>query len=106
GGTRDPRPSLLALLALAGPRAAHRGGFRRRPARPSRHGRGGAVSVRYAAVKWNRNKRVYDVVLAAGVVLYLALFVLAGRLVWPGISIEILLIRALGTCAYLMLHVV
>jgi sulfoxide reductase heme-binding subunit YedZ len=64
------------------------------------------VSVRYAAVKWNRNKRIYDVVLAAGVVLYLMLFVLAGRLAWPGISIEILLIRALGTCAFLMLHVV
>src|SRR5262249_36002770 len=45
-------------------------------------------------------------VLAAGMGLYLVLFVLAGRLVWPGIGVEILLIRALGTCAYLMLHVV
>jgi methionine sulfoxide reductase heme-binding subunit len=67
------------------------------------------VSVKYAAVKWNRNKRVYDSVLVAGIVLYLGLFFLVGKLAWSGssgISDEILLIRALGTCAFLLLHVV
>jgi len=67
------------------------------------------VSVRYSAVKWNRNKRVYDCVLAAGILLYLGLFFLVGKLAWPGspgISDEVLLIRALGTCAFLLLHVV
>jgi len=67
------------------------------------------VSIRYAAVKWNRNKRIYDCVLAAGIVLYLGLFFLVGKLAWegrPGISDEVLLIRALGTCAFLLLHVV
>jgi methionine sulfoxide reductase heme-binding subunit len=63
------------------------------------------VSVRYSAVKWNRNKRIYDLVLTAGIVAYLALFFLIGKLTWPG-SDEILLIRALGTCAFLLLHVV
>jgi nitrite reductase/ring-hydroxylating ferredoxin subunit/DMSO/TMAO reductase YedYZ heme-binding membrane subunit len=67
------------------------------------------MSARYAAVKWNRNKRVYDCVLVAGIVLYLGLFFLAGKLAWPRgarISDEVLLIRALGTCAFLLLHVV
>lgn len=66
------------------------------------------MSVTYAAVKWNRNKRIYDIVLAAGIVLYLGLFFLVGKLAWPGhpISDEVLLIRALGTCAFVLLHVV
>jgi nitrite reductase/ring-hydroxylating ferredoxin subunit/DMSO/TMAO reductase YedYZ heme-binding membrane subunit len=64
------------------------------------------MSTRYRAVSWNRNKKVYDAVLAGGVVLYLGLFVLAGKLTRPGYGNEVLLIRALGTCAYLMLHVV
>lgn len=63
------------------------------------------MSVKYAAVKWNRNKRVYDYVLAAGVALYLGLFIVVGKVVWGG-SDEVLLIRALGTCAFLLLHVV
>jgi nitrite reductase/ring-hydroxylating ferredoxin subunit/DMSO/TMAO reductase YedYZ heme-binding membrane subunit len=65
--------------------------------------------VKYSAVKWNRNKRIYDGVLGAGIALYLAVFFLAGKLAWPGgegISDEVLLIRALGTCAYLLLHAV
>jgi nitrite reductase/ring-hydroxylating ferredoxin subunit/DMSO/TMAO reductase YedYZ heme-binding membrane subunit len=67
------------------------------------------VSTRYSAVKWNRNKRVYDCVVVCGIVLYLGLFVLIGKLAWPGdsgISDEVLLIRALGTCAFLLLHIV
>jgi nitrite reductase/ring-hydroxylating ferredoxin subunit/DMSO/TMAO reductase YedYZ heme-binding membrane subunit len=67
------------------------------------------MSVRYSAIKWNWNKRVYDGVLLAGILLYLGLFFLVGKLAWPGspgISDEVLLIRALGTCAFLLLHVV
>jgi nitrite reductase/ring-hydroxylating ferredoxin subunit/DMSO/TMAO reductase YedYZ heme-binding membrane subunit len=67
------------------------------------------VSVKYAAVKWNRNKRVYDGLLAAGIALYLAMFFLVGKLAWRGdraLGDEVLLLRALGTCAYLLLHVV
>jgi nitrite reductase/ring-hydroxylating ferredoxin subunit/DMSO/TMAO reductase YedYZ heme-binding membrane subunit len=63
------------------------------------------MSVRYATVKWNRNKRVYDTVLAFGITGYVALFLLVGKIAWPG-SDEILLLRALGTCAFLLLHIV
>ena len=64
------------------------------------------MSAHYVAVKWNRNKRLYDAVLAAGVGLYLGLFLLAGKLPGSGISDEVLLIRGFGTCALLMLHAV
>jgi nitrite reductase/ring-hydroxylating ferredoxin subunit/DMSO/TMAO reductase YedYZ heme-binding membrane subunit len=66
------------------------------------------VSTRYVAVKWNRNKRLYDAVLAAGVLLYLSLFFAMGKLAWRGpeaISDEVLLLRALGSCALVLLHV-
>lgn len=67
------------------------------------------MSVTYAPVKWNRNKRVYDAFIVAGVAGYLVLFVAAGALVWTGeraVSAPVLLMRALGTCAIVMLHVV
>jgi hypothetical protein len=52
-------------------------------------------------------KRIYDAVLVAAVTAYVLLFILVGRFIWRdthAISIEILLMRALGTCAILMLH--
>jgi sulfoxide reductase heme-binding subunit YedZ len=67
------------------------------------------VSVTYASVKWNRNKRMYDLVVAGGVTAYLMVFVVVGMWIWRGeeaISLPILLMRALGTCAFFMLHVV
>lgn len=64
------------------------------------------MSVRYAAIGWNRQKKVYDLTLAAGVLLYLALFVGAGALFHPHATLETLLIRGFGTAAFLLLHVV
>jgi nitrite reductase/ring-hydroxylating ferredoxin subunit/DMSO/TMAO reductase YedYZ heme-binding membrane subunit len=67
------------------------------------------MSLKYAAVKWNRYRLIYDAVVLAGVVLYLVLFVLAGRLGWMGrwpLRFQPVLIRALGTCAFLLLHTV
>jgi DMSO/TMAO reductase YedYZ heme-binding membrane subunit/nitrite reductase/ring-hydroxylating ferredoxin subunit len=63
------------------------------------------MSVQYVPVKWNHNKRVYDGVIAAGVSLHLGIFLGIGILTTE-ITPEILLIRALGSCAILMLHVV
>jgi len=67
------------------------------------------VSVIYSAVKWNRYRRIYDLVLLAGIGLYLVLFFVVAKVVWPGshaIANRVLLIRALGTCALLLLQLV
>ena len=64
------------------------------------------MSVQYQAVGWNRQKKIYDSVLAAGVLLYLALFVGLGALIYPNATEETLLIRAFGTLAFLLLHVI
>ena len=64
------------------------------------------MSHAYRAVGWNRQKRVYDLSLAAGVLVYLAAFVGVGAATAPRATIETLLIRALGTGALLLLHVI
>lgn len=63
------------------------------------------MSVAYVAVGWNRQKRIYDFVIAAGAVVYLAAFAGAGALIHPDATAETLLIRGLGTLAFLMLHI-
>lgn len=64
------------------------------------------MSVQYAAVKWNRNKRLYDLAIVTGIGLYLAAFAGIGKWIRPGFSDEVLILRALGTCAFVMLHIV
>lgn len=64
------------------------------------------MSVHYLAIGWNRQKRVYDTVLAGGIALYLATFLGLGSLLHPNATIETLLIRTLGTLALLLLHVI
>lgn len=64
------------------------------------------MSVSYQAVGWNRQKRIYDLVMSGGVVLYLAVFIGLGSALFPNATIETLLIRGLGTAALLLLHVV
>ncbi len=64
------------------------------------------MSATYQAVAWNRQKRVYDAVVAAAVVLYLGVFVVAGGLADANVTIETLLIRGLGTAAFLLLNVI
>ena len=64
------------------------------------------MSLGYRAVGWNRQKRWYDGVLIAGILAYLALFLALGLSFFPQATAETLLLRALGTCALLLLHVV
>ena len=64
------------------------------------------MSLSYQAVGWNRQKKIYDLTIFAGVMLYLGLFVGVGAVVRPETTIETLLIRAFGTAAFLMLHVI
>jgi nitrite reductase/ring-hydroxylating ferredoxin subunit/DMSO/TMAO reductase YedYZ heme-binding membrane subunit len=64
------------------------------------------MSVGYQAVGWNRQKRIYDGLIVTGVLLYLLLFIGVGAVVRPEATAEALLIRAFGTAAFLLLHVV
>ena len=64
------------------------------------------MSARYRAVLWNRNKRLYDLTIAAGVVLFLGVFLGIGASTRPQATIETLLVRGLGAAALLLLHVV
>ena len=64
------------------------------------------MSVSYQAVGWNRQKKLYDLWIVAGVVLYLALFVGTSFALHPEATAETVLIRGLGTAALLLLHVV
>lgn len=64
------------------------------------------MSVSYEAVAWNRQKRIYDSVIGTGVVAYLGIFTAGGVLLYPTATIETLLIRAFGTLALVLLHVI
>jgi len=64
------------------------------------------VSLNYQAVGWNRQKRIYDLVIVAGVLSYIVLFAGVGSFIRPQATIETLIIRAFGTLAFLLLHVV
>src|SRR5437660_10157188 len=64
------------------------------------------MSVQYGAIGWNRQKKVYDVTLLSFLALYLGVFVGVGTWRNPSATAETLLIRALGTAAFLLLHVV
>jgi methionine sulfoxide reductase heme-binding subunit len=64
------------------------------------------MSAGYRAVQWSPGKRVYDGTLAALLALYLATFLVATLTARPEITAETALIRAFGTAALLLLHVV
>src|SRR5438552_339694 len=64
------------------------------------------MSVQYQAIGWNRQKKIYDSVVASGVITYVALFVGAGALFHPTATAETLVIRAFGTLALILLHVI
>ena len=67
------------------------------------------MSVRYIPVQWNRTKWIYDAVLLAAAVIYIALFLyLAPHLAdhTRPVDSNIWRARAFGTCAFLMLTVI
>jgi len=63
------------------------------------------MSLEYSAVQWNRQKRLYDLTLAGGVGGFLVLFGTMTKLWFPLVTDEILLIRAFGVAALVLLHV-
>ena len=67
------------------------------------------MSHAYVPVNWNRRKQIYDACVWAGIIVYIAVFLGVSNLLYRGadaISIQILLMRAFSTCAFLMLTVV
>lgn len=64
------------------------------------------MSVTYKAIGWNRQKKIYDWVILGLVVLYIATYVGLSVVFTPEVTPETLIIRAFGSLAILMLHVV
>lgn len=64
------------------------------------------MGVEYRAIQWNRQKKFYDAVLIGGVTIYLALFSVVTKSLFPLVTDEIMLMRAFGTASFLLLHVI
>src|SRR6266487_4247096 len=64
------------------------------------------MGLEYTSVQWNRQKRLYDFVLAFGVGSFLILFSALTKVLFPLITDEILLIRAFGAAAFVLLHII
>ena len=64
------------------------------------------MSASYAAVGWNRQKKIYDWLIAGFCIIYLALFVVLTLLFNEQVTFETLLIRSTSTLAVLLLHVI
>ena len=64
------------------------------------------MSTGYAAVGWSRQKRLYDFTFGGVLVGYLAIFAGVSLALFPAATAETILIRAFGTAAFLLLHVI
>jgi nitrite reductase/ring-hydroxylating ferredoxin subunit/DMSO/TMAO reductase YedYZ heme-binding membrane subunit len=64
------------------------------------------MSLEYSAVQWNRQKRTYDFVLVGGVGVFLILFGVLSKVLFPLVTDEILLIRAFAAAAFVLLHII
>ena len=64
------------------------------------------MGVNYAAVLWNRQKKIYDLVMIGLILLYLLAFIFITLTFHPDITQETLLIRAFGTLALVMLQII
>lgn len=64
------------------------------------------MGVEYQAVQWNRQKRIYDFTLIGAVAAYLLAFGVLTKILFPYVTDEIMLMRAFGTAAFLLLHVI
>jgi len=64
------------------------------------------MGLAYVSVQWNRQKKFYDAVLIACVGIYLVVFGVMTKRLFPLVTDEIMLIRAFGTAAFLLLHVI
>jgi len=64
------------------------------------------MGVSYQTVLWNKNKKVYDKWISIGILVYLICFIGITVVTNPATSVETLIIRAFGTLAIALLHIV
>lgn len=64
------------------------------------------MSHQYQAIGWNAQKRRYDLVIVAGVVVYAALFISLSVAFFPFATAETLVIRAAGSAAFFLLTII
>jgi len=64
------------------------------------------MSASYQAVLWNRQKRIYDLVILGFVVLYLGIFISTTLFFNPDVTQETLIIRSTATLGILLLHII
>ncbi len=64
------------------------------------------MSVSYRAIQWNRHKLTYDAILLAGVVLYLLIFNLTSQWFSDNLDLRGVQIRAYGSAAFILLHII
>lgn len=64
------------------------------------------MSLAYRAVQWNRQKYIYDGLLLGCVLAYLGLFLYVGPLLAPHSEPNNLKMRAFGSAAFILLHVI
>jgi nitrite reductase/ring-hydroxylating ferredoxin subunit len=63
------------------------------------------MSQTFIPVQWNRQKKIYDIVLIVAIIIYIATFIITGLLT-KAADPAILIMRALGTCAIVLLHII
>lgn len=64
------------------------------------------MSASYVAIGWNRQKKIYDLVLFCFCTLYLTVFILVTAIFNPDFTFETVLIRSTSTLALLLLHII
>ncbi len=64
------------------------------------------MSVGYSSVQWNEHKKLYDRVLAAGLLLAIGAFVGVSLWLHPNVTAETLILRATAVAAFLLLNVI
>ena len=64
------------------------------------------MSVNYAPVLWNKQKKLYDKILWLGILLILTTFIGSQLIFYPNITAETLIIRATAFTAIILLHII
>src|SRR5579863_127567 len=64
------------------------------------------MSVSYSAVGWNRQKKIYDVIVFTFCILYLTVFIGITAIFNPDFTFETALIRSTSSLAILLLHII